>query len=275
MTRRQELNRQAQRTHRERKELYLKALEVEVLELKQRFSSVQNDKDTLAEENIQLKQLLTQHGIAWVSTGGVETFTQNNPSGPSSNGTTSISVPGSQGLDTFSTSHVTPGIMPRNGGQLQQHAQNMPPLDYDQAGIDFVLTLERPCMDHLQVVLEGSEASGEFEFGHALLASCPPDIYDGTNLQIPPGHGPGNSPSGHKQWDISQGDLANLLDLSKRLNLDGEVTPVMAWGMILDHPRFPELTAPDLEMLTETMRGKTGCYGLVFELRCERLSDVI
>ncbi|KAG9915010.1 hypothetical protein KCU98_g23089, partial [Aureobasidium melanogenum] len=35
LTRRQELNRQAQRTHRERKEMYIKALEHEVLRLKE------------------------------------------------------------------------------------------------------------------------------------------------------------------------------------------------------------------------------------------------
>lgn len=65
LTRRQELNRQAQRTHRERKELYIKALEQEVLRLKETFSNVSRDKDAVAEENRQLKQLLAQHGIPW------------------------------------------------------------------------------------------------------------------------------------------------------------------------------------------------------------------
>ncbi|ATZ57440.1 hypothetical protein BCIN_15g00200 [Botrytis cinerea B05.10] len=79
LTRRQELNRQAQRTHRERKELYIKALEQEVLRLKENFSSVTQSKQTLAEENRQLKQLLAQHGISWNGSGGVDEFT-NNPS---------------------------------------------------------------------------------------------------------------------------------------------------------------------------------------------------
>jgi hypothetical protein len=63
LTRRQELNRQAQRTHRERKELYVKALEDEVLRLKDIFSHAAQAKAQLAEENKQLRETLQQHGI--------------------------------------------------------------------------------------------------------------------------------------------------------------------------------------------------------------------
>merc|ERR1712227_796745 len=49
LTRRQELNRQAQRTHRERKEQYVKALEDEVVRLKEVYSGISQDKTKLAE----------------------------------------------------------------------------------------------------------------------------------------------------------------------------------------------------------------------------------
>ncbi|GJC99694.1 BZIP-type transcription factor [Colletotrichum higginsianum] len=45
------------------RELYIKALEDEVLRLKEIFSNISQDKDKIAEENRQLKQLLVQNGI--------------------------------------------------------------------------------------------------------------------------------------------------------------------------------------------------------------------
>jgi hypothetical protein len=82
-------------------------------------------------------------------------------------------------------------------------------------------------MDHMQFLVErASDADGEF-CGHALMASCPPEVHMQDHPEIPFGHGrthlDGTAP---KTWDVSKPDLANLMDLSKRLNLDGEITPV-------------------------------------------------
>lgn len=74
MTRRQELNRQAQRTHRERKEQYIRSLEIEVSRLREAFTQemsaanlavVQHREmlQTVNDENAILKELLTAHGI--------------------------------------------------------------------------------------------------------------------------------------------------------------------------------------------------------------------
>lgn len=185
LTRRQELNRQAQRTHRERKELYIKALEDEVLRLKEVYSAVTSDKDRLAEENRQLKQLLTSNGI---SMGGLlqpgrSSMHDDNASIPSVGHHSSLSISGSgtsfTGQPASShTSAFTPP--PLSAGTLQgqpqpqfspQYSQKLSPkqslhsnhthshshgqehgshaasnvpqrnpgIDYDQAGIDFVL----------------------------------------------------------------------------------------------------------------------------------------
>ncbi|KAJ2903808.1 hypothetical protein MKZ38_009282 [Zalerion maritima] len=61
--------------------------------------------------------------------------------------------------------------------------------------------------------------------------------------------------------ELSKGDLSTLLDLSKRLNLDGEITPVMAWGMILSQPGVNELASQDFAQLAEVLKGKVRCYG--------------
>lgn len=124
-------------------------------------------------------------------------------------------------------------------------------------------------MDHMQYLVErASELEGE-PCGHALMASCPPEPFPERHPEMPFGHGQlgmnGNAP---KTWDLSKPDLANLLDLSKRLNLDGEITPVMAWGIILGHPNFSELRIEDFEKICQDLGAKVRCYGYVPECRC-------
>lgn len=128
-------------------------------------------------------------------------------------------------------------------------------------------------MDHLPWLLEKSSDGPGEPCGHALMASCPPEPFAELNSDIPFGsaHGAaadgGESKATHggqhppKTWELSKGDLTTLLDLSKRLDLDGEITPVMAWGMILGHPRLTELTHKDFEKITDDLKGKVRCYG--------------
>lgn len=121
-------------------------------------------------------------------------------------------------------------------------------------------------MDHMQFLVErASEPEGD-PCGHALMASCPPDPHLDDHPEIPFGHNKAHSNGTNgtpKTWDLSKPDLANLLDLSKRLNLDGEITPVMAWGIILSHPRFSELRQEDFQKMCQELGGKIRCYGYV------------
>ena len=119
LTRRQELNRQAQRyvlnwiwlsarcfqiislmqisrTHRERKELYIKALEQEVLRLKETYGNICRERDTFADDNQKLRELLAANGIACPD-GPTRT------SGPGSTG--SISAEANIGSSHY---HLTP-----------------------------------------------------------------------------------------------------------------------------------------------------------------------
>lgn len=119
-------------------------------------------------------------------------------------------------------------------------------------------------MDHIQFLVErASDPEGEF-CGHALMASCPPEPHPENTPDMPFGHGPTNlNGNAQKTWDLTKPDLANLMDLSKRLNLDGEITPVMAWGMVLGHPRFSELSTNDFQNMCLELGGKVRCYGYV------------
>jgi len=58
-------------------------------------------------------------------------------------------------------------------------------------------------------------------------------------------------------------DLLKLLDLSSRLPLDGEITPVMAWAMILGDERVSGLGEREIGELKEGLVGKVRCYGYV------------
>jgi len=149
LTRRQELNRQAQRTHRERKEMYIKALEQEVLRLKDTFATTARERDAIAEENRRLKELLIAHGISYdLSSPGTGGFGRVGSSAYGGSSTGSVS--GSYGPGSNSTGYTSPNSMPP---QVQGSGQMSPPqkprqqsnngMDYDQVGIDFVLTYDR------------------------------------------------------------------------------------------------------------------------------------
>ncbi|KAG8350346.1 hypothetical protein FVEN_g11493 [Fusarium venenatum] len=265
LTRRQELNRQAQRTHRERKELYIKALEDEVLRLKEVFSNVSLDRERLADENKRLRDTLAQAGLQHSSphVAGSATSRGFDSNNTGSSPLTSQSTAPSVGSPMHLPPAVNQGFMP---GQ-QQHGVPQPLYrgnpELEQAGIDFVLTLERPCMTHIQFMVErASEPEGE-PCGHALMASCPPDPSPESRPGLPFGkaHIPLDGEPSQKTWEVPKADLATLLDLSKSIDLDGEVTPIMSWGILMSHPRANELEAADFRKLSEDLVRKVRCYG--------------
>lgn len=63
--------------------------------------------------------------------------------------------------------------------------------------------------------------------------------------------------------NILRANLKNLLDLSLKLPLEGEITPIMAWMIITTHERFNELTLADFDLLGDDLRRVTRCYGWV------------
>ena len=124
--------------------MYIKALEQEVLSLKETFANTCRERDAVSQENLKLKEILAHHGIALPS--GMQDV--------SSSGSFSGSYP----LPS-STSNKSP--VPVNAGQQQQQQQqplannDMQPtsvgasqlpaagnLNYDQIGIDFVLAYD-------------------------------------------------------------------------------------------------------------------------------------
>ena len=90
--------------------------------------------------------------------------------------------------------------------------------------------------------------------GHAMMMSCPPFSHIDNNPDVP---------YPHKMPNVPKADLMKLLSLSQDLQLDGEITPIMALNIIRSHPRYYELSGADLESIKEELKAKTRCYGYV------------
>lgn len=138
-----------------------------MLRLKEIFSNISQDKQRLAEENRQLKALLTQNGLGGSLPGG--SVLDDSTSNPSVGYSPSASMAGSYVLASSNTSaFTTPPLSAggRSGGGISPHSATYPPnphqhqagqaslsvggtagpppgqnpgFDYEQAGIDFVL----------------------------------------------------------------------------------------------------------------------------------------
>lgn len=96
------------------------------------------------------------------------------------------------------------------------------------------------------------------------MASCPPKPADKlpTNSPFSTLHVQHDSSNpGQGSYNLSPVDLASLMDLSAKINLDGEITPVMAWGMVMSHPKFKKMGPSDLRALAEQLGPKMRCFG--------------
>lgn len=127
------------RTHRERKELYIKALEQEVLRLKETYGTVCRDRDAFADENRKLRELLASHGI--------------NCPADLANPLRLVTVPASSS-GSFSGSYAPPSQSSDPSPPPAFHGQRSPPqngqgnghsmmpqynINVDEVGINFVL----------------------------------------------------------------------------------------------------------------------------------------
>lgn len=107
-------------------------------------------------------------------------------------------------------------------------------------------------MDHMQMLCVRSQKEEAEISGHALMATCPPHnhLIEHPEVQYP-----------HQMPEMNPSDLMKLLDLSNRLPLDGEVTPVMAWASIIKDPRVNDLNRSDFKAIEVDLLTKVRCYG--------------
>jgi len=109
-------------------------------------------------------------------------------------------------------------------------------------------------MDHMQFLMVRAHDADENIDGHALMATAPPDAHIAN---CPEEKYP------HQMPDVKMPDLMKLLDLSNRLPLDGEITPIMAWAKILQDENIRDLSKQDIELMKTELLAKVRCYGYV------------
>jgi len=107
-------------------------------------------------------------------------------------------------------------------------------------------------MDHMQFLMVRAHDAEETISGHALMATAPPDSHIANCPQ---------EKYPHQMPDITMPDLMKLLDLSNRLPLDGEITPIMAWAKIIQDESFGELSKEEIEVIKVELLAKVRCYG--------------
>lgn len=126
--------------------MYIKALEQEVLRLKELYGSSTRDRESVELENQKLKQLLAAHGIAY--DGNSSGAGYQNMAPQSWNGTSSGSISGSYRDATNTSGFSPPALRSHESSSMDAQptmmAGQLPNnnLDFDQIGIDFVLTYE-------------------------------------------------------------------------------------------------------------------------------------
>jgi len=85
------------------------------------------------------------------------------------------------------------------------------------------------------------------------MASCPP-----PDRLVP---GPGQEPYPHQTYDLPHADLEKLLNLSRELVAEGQLTPIEALAQLRNHNRYRSLTREDIRGMIEDLHRKVRCYG--------------
>lgn len=108
------------------------------------------------------------------------------------------------------------------------------------------LSLESPCLSHMESIAEDSSAPP----GHVLTLSAP--------LLFSASAG---SVAQKDSWSVPQEGLERLLSLSSSLPLADEVTPVQAWDYLQSHAAFQALGMDELRSLASKLVGEVECHG--------------
>ena len=108
-------------------------------------------------------------------------------------------------------------------------------------------------MDHMQMMcVQAQQSEVDDISGHVLMATCPTHnhLIERPEVDYP-----------HMMPEMKASDLLRLLDLSNRLPLQGEITPIMAWAAILRHEHVKVFNAEDFKNIKVDLLDKIRCYG--------------
>ncbi|KAJ5585207.1 uncharacterized protein N7459_005007 [Penicillium hispanicum] len=289
-SKRREQLRNAQRTYRQRKDDYFKSLEKEVIRLRASEADLLGQLKKARDHVERLEGILGKHQLYELANSDGEA---NGPSigtdmgvmkpvepydhdhrddalnfgdlelGTDSQGFTPPVHLLGQLTDSDTTSDYAPNL---HGNVESTKSHSQPPLLYPQPhsplshpnltdmGMEFVLSLESPCLPHL-------ESHQDKPNGHALLLttafSCPQHQHTVSSLQDP----------------VVIFD--RLLALSKDLVQEDELSPTQAWSYLLAQPMIYSLDIGKLRKLSASLLKIIECHGFGAVMRRDAFESIL
>ncbi|KAF2970650.1 hypothetical protein GQX73_g2862 [Xylaria multiplex] len=248
--------RRAQLTYRERKERYTKALEEHVAEARVNQADLYQEIHDLRRTVQQLAGFIRDNGLQIPNEIHLPVelahVPEDSPASewlPQQDFQPSVQHAGGATNQIYSPlSEQSEQIEPISDPNKPIRLGDLDPL---AVGMEFVLTLERPCVDHLYPHPDKAHEVG----GHALTVSG----------QLAPAYPKSvfESYRPHETFcrEVPEQSLHSLLALSSDLCPESEITPIQAWHCIRSQPLFGGLEAPNLWHLAEKLRDAATCHG--------------
>lgn len=293
---RREQVRKAQRTHRQRTQSYIKELEKEVLRLRTCKSNALARVESLESRVETLLHTLSKHRIpaprfederraaaaASSDTAHVVVGTQDDLSAAHINLSFPPPLPplpppatqATQAGDVvpYATAGVTPAVSPAEPRLLANPgagflSENMQPslLSDPRVGIDFILALERLCLDHIRQShldyddrAEQPDERARYTSHHIFTASL--QLWN-PSLR---------SRSAQESYDVSAAEVERLLNTSLNIGVsDDEITPVQIWHHLKNFTLPLERERDFLDKITEELCKIVECihFGAVIPVR--------
>lgn len=100
--------------------------------------------------------------------------------------------------------------------------------------------------------MDGIEDKNRVFSGHALMACAPPPSHLLT---------PSDNQYPHQTYDLPHANLSTLLNLSRQLVTEGQITPIMALQSLKNHDMYQSLERDDVLRMMEDLIAKVRCYG--------------
>ncbi|EHK24733.1 uncharacterized protein TRIVIDRAFT_220174 [Trichoderma virens Gv29-8] len=280
--------RRAQQSYRDRKDKYTKALEAELARSRKSEAGLTSELERLRGKLQILTNLLSQNGISLPLEFSNEDIYHGDTSHSAASQLTTRGQPRKADGRPSNTQSAFTGTMTTNQGSilnsenrnLRQYGSSyftrdnepqvprprtatattlaaprestrLSELDATMVGMEFVLTLERPCLNHIH----GNPKKPLEPHGHALTTT----VQLQASLSLPP-IDPKNPvpPSYH---NAPAAVLDRLLNLAPSVSADGDVTPIQAWHYIRRQPHFGGFDMQSLNKLAERLREAAKCHG--------------
>ncbi|GAD95717.1 hypothetical protein CIMG_08996 [Paecilomyces variotii No. 5] len=145
--------------------------------------------------------------------------------------------------EAVGTVYTGTAVTTPSASDIRSNPHSLSSYDLVQVGINFVLALEQPCLNHTRRPQIDEPSGHAMSMQGVLLADAPSTL----------AHNDG--------WKVPVSQFRKLFELAGCLGLDGYITPVQAWNRITSRPDLSSITLEHLVSLKEAMACYVKCFG--------------